>query len=167
MSKGPPPVPDRFIHERPTGYADVLCPHCQASLSIHPSQAGSVIDCPRCGGKFQMPLPAANASPFATAYTADQPADYREFVNRKVAAGICGILLGGLGIHKFILGLNTAGIIMLMVWIMGLFGGCLLVVPALASAAMGVIGLVEGIIYLTKSDAEFYQTYAVQKKEWF
>ncbi|MEX0716039.1 MAG: hypothetical protein WD066_05605 [Planctomycetaceae bacterium] len=29
------------------------------------------------------------------------------------------------------------------------------------------IGLVEGIIYLTKSDEEFYQTYIVGKKEWF
>ncbi len=32
---------------------------------------------------------------------------------------------------------------------------------------MGVIGLVEGIIYLTKSDEEFYQTYMLGKKEWF
>jgi hypothetical protein len=32
---------------------------------------------------------------------------------------------------------------------------------------MHVIGFIEGIIYLTKSDAEFYQTYVVQKKEWF
>ena len=32
---------------------------------------------------------------------------------------------------------------------------------------MGIIGLIEGIIYLTKSDEEFYQTYAVDKKGWF
>jgi hypothetical protein len=32
---------------------------------------------------------------------------------------------------------------------------------------MGLIGLIEGIMYLMKSDEEFYQLYAVQKKEWF
>ena len=30
-----------------------------------------------------------------------------------------------------------------------------------------VIGVVEGIIYLTKTDEEFYQTYVVEKKAWF
>jgi hypothetical protein len=31
----------------------------------------------------------------------------------------------------------------------------------------GVIGLVEGIIYLTKSDEEFVRTYVQNKKGWF
>ncbi|NNC62181.1 MAG: hypothetical protein HKO11_07575, partial [Eudoraea sp.] len=31
----------------------------------------------------------------------------------------------------------------------------------------GLIGLIEGIIYLTKSDEEFYNTYQVGKKPWF
>ena len=30
--------------------------------------------------------------------------------SKKVVAGICGILLGGLGVHKFVLGLTTPGI---------------------------------------------------------
>jgi hypothetical protein len=32
---------------------------------------------------------------------------------------------------------------------------------------MGIIGLVEGIIYLTMTDAQFYETYIANKKEWF
>jgi TM2 domain-containing membrane protein YozV len=80
------------------------------------------------------------------------------FASKKVAAGICGILLGSLGIHKFILGLTTPGIIMLLVTVLTCgFGGLV----------MGIIGLIEGIIYLTKSDEEFYQLYYVEKKEWF
>lgn len=35
--------------------------------------------------------------------------------SKKTTAGICGILIGALGIHKFILGYNTEGIIMLLV----------------------------------------------------
>ncbi|MEY4085705.1 MAG: hypothetical protein RL074_1492, partial [Bacteroidota bacterium] len=31
----------------------------------------------------------------------------------------------------------------------------------------GLFGLIEGIIYLTKSDEEFYQTYQVGQKHWF
>jgi TM2 domain-containing membrane protein YozV len=78
--------------------------------------------------------------------------------SKKLAAGLCGILLGGFGVHKFILGYNTPGLIMLLVSLLT----CLTLYPV-----MGIIGLIEGIIYLTKSDEDFYQTYIVNKKEWF
>jgi TM2 domain-containing membrane protein YozV len=81
---------------------------------------------------------------------------------KKMVAGILGILLGGLGVHKFYLGYNTEGIIMLAVCIVGGLLTC-----GLGSAAVGVIGLIEGIIYLTKSDEEFVRTYIQNKKAWF
>jgi Na+-driven multidrug efflux pump len=37
----------------------------------------------------------------------------------------------------------------------------------IAVSLVGIIGLIEGIIYLTKSDEEFYSTYQVSKKPWF
>ncbi|MGJ3244855.1 MAG: TM2 domain-containing protein [Elainellaceae cyanobacterium] len=77
---------------------------------------------------------------------------------KKIAAGICGILLGFLGIHKFILGYQTEGLIMLLVSVLTCF---------IASPVIGIIGLVEGIIYLTKTDEEFVQTYINNKKGWF
>lgn len=82
----------------------------------------------------------------------------QEFASKKMVAGICGILLGSLGIHKFVLGLSTPGLIMLLVTVL---------TCGIGASVMGVIGLVEGIIYLTKSDEEFYQLYAVQQKGWF
>lgn len=82
--------------------------------------------------------------------------------NKKMAAGICGILLGGFGVHKFILGYNTEGIIMLAAWVIGMFLTC-----GIASIAVGIVGLIEGIIYLTKSDEEFVRTYVQNKKGWF
>lgn len=82
--------------------------------------------------------------------------------NKKLIAGILAIVLGSLGIHKFILGYQKEGIIMLV---------CTLVLGAITcgigASVMGLIGLIEGIIYLTKSDAEFYNTYQVGKKPWF
>ena len=35
------------------------------------------------------------------------------------------------------------------------------------SFSQHLIGLIEGIIYLTKTDEDFYQTYVVEKKAWF
>lgn len=69
-------------------------------------------------------------------------------------AGIFGLLLGGLGIHKFILGYTQEGLIQIIIGVV--------------TCGIGsVIGFIEGIIYLTKSDEEFYQMYQVNKKGWF
>ena len=74
--------------------------------------------------------------------------------DKKIAAGICGIVVGSLGVHKFILGYTTEGIIQL-------------VISVLTCGAGGIIGIIEGIIYLTKSDEEFVRTYIQNKKGWF
>lgn len=85
-----------------------------------------------------------------------------EISNKKLAAGLLGIFLGSLGIHKFILGYNNAGIITLAITVVGGIVTC-----GIASGVMGVIGLMEGIIYLTKSDAEFNELYIEGSKAWF
>jgi len=78
--------------------------------------------------------------------------------DKKIIAGILGILLGALGIHKFVLGYTTAGIIMLLVTVLTFgFGGFI----------MWIIGLIEGILYLTKSDEEFVAIYVNGQKPWF
>jgi TM2 domain-containing membrane protein YozV len=74
--------------------------------------------------------------------------------DKKIAAGICGIIVGSLGVHKFILGYTTEGIIQLAIGV-------------LTCGAGGIIGIIEGIIYLTKSDEEFVRTYIQNKKGWF
>ncbi len=78
--------------------------------------------------------------------------------DKKIAAGVCGILLGALGVHKFILGYTKEGVIMLLVSLLSL---------GIGSPVMGIIGLIEGILYLTKSDEDFVQTYVANKKGWF
>lgn len=74
--------------------------------------------------------------------------------SKRVLCGVLGILLGGLGLHRFMLG--------------DALGGVLRIVITVATCGFGgVLGLIEGIIYLVKTDAEFIQTYQVQKKGWF
>jgi len=82
--------------------------------------------------------------------------------NKKMLAGILAIILGALGIHKFILGYQKEGIIMLVITLVIGFFTC-----GIGASAMGLVGLIEGIIYLTKSDEEFYNTYQVGRKPWF
>jgi TM2 domain-containing membrane protein YozV len=81
--------------------------------------------------------------------------------DQKITAGVCAILLGAFGVHKFILGYQKAGIIMLVISLVGL------ILCGIPSSIMAVIGIVEGVIYLTKSDEEFVATYVNGKKEWF
>lgn len=80
-------------------------------------------------------------------YTAEQK-------GKKIVAGILGILIGGLGIHKFYLGYTKEGIIQI-------------VITFVTCGAGAFLGLIEGIIYLTKSDDEFVSTYVVGRKGWF
>jgi len=74
--------------------------------------------------------------------------------SKRVLAGLMGILFGGLGIHRFVLGDSTGGLIRIAITVVTCGFG-------------GFIGLVEGIIYITKTDADFIQIYQVGKKGWF
>lgn len=74
--------------------------------------------------------------------------------NKKIVAGVLALLLGALGIHKFILGYTQEGIIQI-------------VISIVTCGVAGIIPFIEGIIYLVKSDEEFYQTYQVGRRPWF
>lgn len=81
--------------------------------------------------------------------------------NKKILAGILAIVLGWLGVHKFILGYTKEGIIMAACGVVGMF------LCGIPTMIVSVIGLVEGIMYLMKSDEEFMETYQVGRKPWF
>jgi len=73
---------------------------------------------------------------------------------KKLVAGLLGIFLGWTGAHKFLLGYTKEGIIQLILSI----GTC---------GLFGIVGLIEGILYLAKSDQEFVTTYITGRKGWF
>lgn len=74
--------------------------------------------------------------------------------DKKITAGICAILVGWLGVHKFVLGYTTEGVIQLALGV-------------ISCGLTSIISIIEGIIYLTKSDEEFVRTYIQNKKGWF
>ena len=79
-----------------------------------------------------------------------------------VAAGLLAIFLGVFGVHKFYLGYHTTGFIMLGVTILGS-----LLTIGIAAGVVWLIGVIEGIIYLTKSQSEFERLYVFNKREMF
>jgi TM2 domain-containing membrane protein YozV len=80
----------------------------------------------------------------------------------RLVTGLLAIFLGWLGIHKFYLGYNKEGLIMILI---SLLAGT--VTCGVATAVISVIGIVEGVMYLTKSDDEFAQVYVYGRKTWF
>lgn len=66
--------------------------------------------------------------------------DPRWPIKSKVAAGILGIFLGGIGVHKFYLGKIGTGLVYLLF--------CWTGIPA-------VVGFIEGIMYLCSNDENF------------
>lgn len=82
--------------------------------------------------------------------------------NKKVLAGVLAILLGGFGAHKFVLGYIKEGVILLVLTII-----ISILTLGLFSFLIWVFTLIEGIIYLSKSDEDFYNTYQLGKKSWF
>ena len=124
----------------------IYCPRCNAQ------NADTAQVCYAC----QSPLASAAGGyqPVQQAYGAPPATQQIPGAEKKVIAGILGIVAGGFGIHKFILGYTTEGIIQIAL-------------TFITCGIGSIIGLVEGIIYLTKSDEDFVRTYIQNKKGWF
>jgi TM2 domain-containing membrane protein YozV len=101
--------------------------------------------------------PAPPAAPAAPSGAAPQASPFAGEKN-KLVAGILGILLGAFGVHKFYLGYTKEGIIMIAVTFVS-FG--------MLAWVTSIVGLVEGILYLIKTDEDFHATYVAGQKGWF
>jgi len=79
----------------------------------------------------------------------------------RLVAGLIALFIGTIGIHKFYMGYNRAGLIMLLV---SVFGAILLFIP---TVIMGLIAFIEAITYLMATDEEWHQRYVVNERPWF
>lgn len=170
------------------------CPKCQTRLSVSATDVGKDVACPYCQTVFlaqtesrrntysmsQRPVAEMERPSRRRARDEDEDDDRPSRRHRRdddddedddrprrksrrrrqteeskrITAGILALFLGGWGIHKFYLGYTNAGVIQL-------------VLSFVTCGASGFIALAEGIIYLTKSDEDFVETYQIGTKEWF
>lgn len=86
--------------------------------------------------------------------TDQKGADISLHSSKRVIAGVLGIILGELGVHKFVLGYTKEGLLQILL-------------TFITCGIAGLVGKIEGIIYLTKSDEEFILGYQIGKKSWF
>lgn len=130
--------------------AERVCPQCGAPIDPGASE------CKFCGEKIVTQQAAQQINPQQVAFTQPQPqviiqqaAPQQVYVTginpawpvkSKVAAGVLGILLGGIGAHKFYLGKIGMGILYLVF--------CWTGIPE-------VVGFIEGIMYLCSNDENF------------
>ncbi len=107
------------------------------------ASCGQVIDaraeiCPKCGVRQSGMVPLGGKS--------------------KVVAGLLAIFLGMLGIHKFYLGQTGQGLVFLILWLVA-WPLCFLVIGFFIFGVLGLVALIQGIIYLTMSDQDFSRTF--------
>ena len=83
-----------------------------------------------------------------------------------IVAGLLALFLGGLGIHKFYLGYNTEGVILLVgtvvSWVL-----TFALIGILPLMVIGLVVLIEAIVYLVKSEEDFNRTYIEGRRPWF
>lgn len=115
----------------------IQCPKCSGqNLEV---VAVETYKCKDCGTMFTH---SAQPRPPVVKYIVSEGTETTG--KSKIAAGLLGIFLGGLGVHKFYLGKVGMGVLYLLF--------CWTFIPAL-------IGFIEGIVYLCESDAEFARKY--------
>lgn len=113
------------------------CPHCGAPVikDVYCSKCGrkvpeNIMYCPDCGA----PISSSSAGA------------YKIPMNDKTVAGILAIVFGGLGIQYFYLGKTTAGILTIVIT----FCSCFI---------WRIVMLIQGIMMLTMSEADFRAKY--------
>lgn len=128
------------------------CPQCGAPVGPNDTQ------CKYCGEKFvpatqpiqqqfsQQPAPQYNQPVYQQQHL-DPGIDPSWPIKSKVVAGLLGIFLGWLGIHKFYMGKIGWGIVYLLFsW----------------TYIPGIVGFIEGIIYLASNDHNFQVKHKVR-----
>ena len=139
-----------MVFEEEKKMAERVCPQCGA-----PIDPGAT-ECKFCGEKLATQQAAQQINTQQMAFTQPQPqiiiqqaAPQKVYVTginpewplkSKVAAGVLGIFLGGIGAHKFYLGKIGMGILYLSF--------CWTGIPV-------IVGFIEGIMYLCSNDEKF------------
>ena len=112
----------------------MFCKNCGTQL-----QDGAAF-CPNCGAPVASEGTQNAETQQAQPQPQPHPAPQNAARKSKLAAGLLGIFLGGLGVHNFYLGFTKRALIQLLVS---------LLTCGFGAVPMEIWGLIEGIFYLT------------------
>ena|GEM_PF-5947519 len=122
----------------------VACPVCHKIFEVKSEF------CPHCNSKVLRKVQRVSNVP----------------TKKRAIAGWLAILVGSVGMHKFYLGYNKQGSVVLVIsLIAAVFGSS--VIGQGVFCFMAFIGILEGVSYLRCSDKEFVYTYVKNQKYWF
>lgn len=139
----------------------------EEEIEANPQSAANRAWAPRVSAARPVP------TRFESSNSRINPTDVRDLGQRpynasdknRVVAALLAFFLGGLGVHKFYLGKNRAGLIMLALTLLGFLTSIILIgLPILFG--VGAVAFVESIIYLLTSDDDFDAKYGRGNKEW-
>lgn len=118
------------------------CPNCGAAVPAGSNR------CMKCGSFIEQPAGQTTGQiPMQPAPGLVQPLiPAGPAVKSKLAAGLLGIFLGSLGIHRFYLGYVGIGVIQILMTLVFSWLTC-----GISAMAAGIWGLVEGIMILAGS----------------
>lgn len=125
FAPGAPPVPVASVDAAPAHRDQRPCPFCGELIE------GRAQKCRFCNEWLNPQMAQGSSGGFSR--------------RSRVAAGVLGIFLGWLGVHRFYLGYSGIGVIQLLLGV----GGC--ATFGLTSGISSIWGLVEGILILTGS----------------
>lgn len=144
------------------------CPKCGNITTTQ--SAVSYIKCPYCGNEFQPmqgpqfgpqpgPQPGYQQTGYQNPNYSHQQSSNDIFANgpsgkSRGAAGLLAIFLGWLGIHYFYMGKNIAGIVFLLVSVIG--GG---MTCGVLTGIVFIVTVVQGILIMTMSQQDFERKY--------
>jgi len=152
---------------RPIGHRK-FCRQCAAALN--PEQ----VVCVKCGASISTGGMFQTVTSKVRSVGGGTPG-----AKSKVTAGLLAILLGGFGVHKFYMGSWGWGLLYLAnlflflpiaIFLAAITVGLLsplVMLSGLIASAQGIVGLIEGIIYLTTSDENFAAKYPPETQSAF
>jgi TM2 domain-containing membrane protein YozV/DNA-directed RNA polymerase subunit RPC12/RpoP len=129
------------------------CLFCGKYLSVDETLSFKEMPCPECFKTITPVPPGLSRGPLIKVDL--------NIRKRRILAGLCGLMFGATGAHKFVLIHNFTGVIMLLASIV------LSSVNPWLWLVVWSIGAVEGVIYLSVSDSEFERSRLAGKRYWF
>jgi len=82
--------------------------------------------------------------------------------SKRIISAVVAIFVGAFGVHKFVMGDTRQGFVRV-----GILAAAMIFTLGFGAIPLMIIGIIEGVTYVTMSDADFIRVYQEGHKAWF